>query len=103
MESATATRELQVSEHGLHAEAGSCESLADRLADNSAPAVVGSSALASSAAVNAAHAQVTAAGIRCAFRVQAAAGKLAVASAGYGENEVSAAAQFQALDPGTVR
>ena len=93
---------LEVSEDGLRAEAVGCGSLAGRLAGDGAPTGAGSSVLASSAAVNAAHAQVAAAGIRCASRVQATASKLAVASAGYGENEASSAAQFRALDPVTV-
>jgi hypothetical protein len=88
---------VQVSQDGLRAQAGWCQSLAGHLAGNSAPSGVGSRVLASSAAVNAVHAQVAAAGIRCTLRVQATAAKLAVASAGYGDNEASAAAQFRAL------
>jgi hypothetical protein len=103
MESPGATAELlQVSQDGLGAEAGGCESVAVRLAGNSAPAVAGSSLLASSAAVNAAHAQIGAAGMRCAVRVQATATKLAAASAGYGDNEASSAALFRALGRVTV-
>ena len=56
--------EFQVSEDDLRAQAGWCESLAGSLARNSAPAGAGSSVLASSAAVNAARAQIAAAGSR---------------------------------------
>jgi hypothetical protein len=98
MESSRATAELlQVSQDGLGAEAGWCESVAGGLAANGAPTAVGSSVLASSAAVNAAHAQVAAAAMRCTARMQATATKLAAASAGYGANEASSAAQFRAL------
>ena len=82
MESARATDELQVSEDGLRAQAGWCESLAGRLAGNSAPSGAGASPLASSGAVNAAHAQIAAAGVRCSFRMQATATKLAEISFG---------------------
>ena len=68
-----------------------------RLAGNSGPAGAGSSLLASSAAVKAAHAQIAAAAIRCTFRVQTTATKLAVASGGYGGNEAGSAAQLRAL------
>jgi hypothetical protein len=103
MESPGATAELlQVSQHALLAEAGWCESVAGRLAANSAPTAARSSVLASSAAVDAAHAQIAAAGIRCTFRVQATASKLAVASAGYGNNEAGSAGQFRALGRVTV-
>lgn len=97
MESPGGTAELQVSQDGLRAEAGRCESLAGRLAGNSAPTGAGSSVLASEAVVNAAHAQITAAGIRCTSRMHATATKLAVASVGYGDNEASSAAQMRAL------
>ena len=53
--------ELQVSDDGLRVQAGWCESLAGRLAGNTGPAGAGSSVLASSAAVGAAHAQIAAA------------------------------------------
>jgi hypothetical protein len=99
MESAAATGELRVSDHGLGATAGWCESLAGGLAANHAPTDAGLSMLASSAAVSAAHARVAAAGIRCASRVRGTASKLTVASIGYGENEARSAAQFRALDP----
>jgi hypothetical protein len=88
---------LQVSEDGLGTQAGWCESLASRLAGNSASTGVGSSVLASSAAVNAAHAQIAAAATRCTFRMQATAIKLAIASTGYDANEASSAAQLRAL------
>jgi hypothetical protein len=103
MESHGATAELlQVSQDGLGAEARGCESVAGRLGANGAPTAVGSSVLASSAAVNAAHAQIAAAGMRCVVRVQATATKLAAASAGYGECEASSAAQFRTLGHVTV-
>lgn len=57
----------------------------------------GSGLLAGSTAVNAAHAQLTAAAIRCTFRMQATATKLAVGSIGYAENQASSAAQLWAL------
>lgn len=93
---------MQVSEDGLRAEAGWCASLADRLAGTSAPTTAGTSALTSSAAVSAAHADIVAAGIRCASRMQATAVKLAAASVGYGENEALSAAEFRALNSATV-
>jgi hypothetical protein len=102
MESPRATAQLQVSDGGLGAQAGWCGSLAGRLAGNSAPAGAGSSPLASSAAVNAAHPQIAAAGVRCASRVQATAAKLAVAATGYGDNEASSATQLRALAPVAV-
>ncbi len=94
--------ELQVSEDGLREQGGWCESLAGKLAGNSAPTGAGSSLLASAAAVNAVHAQIAAAGVRCTFRMQATATKLAVASNRYGDNEAYSAAQFRALGPVTV-
>jgi hypothetical protein len=102
MESGRVNAELQVSGNGLSVQAGWCESLADRLAGNSAPSGVGSSALASSAAVKAAHAQIIAAGVRCTFRLQATATKLAVASVGYDENEAGSAIRLRALGPVAV-
>lgn len=102
MESPGAATELQASEDGLCAEAAWCESLAVGLAANSAPTGAGLSVLAASAAINAAHAQIVAAGIRCTSRVQATATKLAVASAGYGDNEAGSAAQFRVLGRVTV-
>lgn len=102
MESPGAAAELQVSDAGLRVQAGWCESLAGRLAANSAPTGAGSSALASSAAVNATQMQIAAAGIRCAGRMQATATKLAAGSVGYGENETSSAAQLRALGRVTV-
>ena len=102
MESGRATDELQVSEDGLRAKACWCESLAGRLAGNSAPSGAGSSPLASSGAVDAAQAQIAAAGVRCTFRMQATAIKLGVAAIGYGDNETSSAAQMRALGRATV-
>jgi hypothetical protein len=103
MESLRAKAQLQVSGDGLRAEAGWCESLAGRLAGYSTPVGAGSSVLASAAAVNAAHAQIAAAAIRCTFRVQTTATKLAVGSIGYGENQASSAAQLRALGQVAVR
>jgi hypothetical protein len=91
--------ELRVSQDGLRAEAGWCDSSAGSLAGGSAPTAAGSSALASSAAVNAAHARIAAAGVRCSSRIQATATTLARVSAVYAENEVHSAAQFRALSP----
>jgi hypothetical protein len=102
MESPRVNAELQVSESGLRMQAGWCESVAGRVAGNSAPSGTGSAVLASSAAVNAAHMQIAAAGVRCTSRVQATATKLAVGSAGYGENEGDSVAQLGTLDPATV-
>jgi len=91
---------LRVSGDGLRTQAGWCESLVARLAGNSAPTKgMGSSALASGAAVNAAHALVAAAGIRCTSRVQSMATDLSAASDGYAENELRSAAEFRALGP----
>jgi hypothetical protein len=96
------TQELQVSDEGLRLEAGACQSLAGKLAGNRTPTGAGPLGLASTAAVNAARAEVAAANIRCAFRARATAAKLSAAAAGYTENEVSSAAQLRALDVPTV-
>jgi hypothetical protein len=97
MQSLPGSAELQVSDEGLLAESGWCESLAGRLAGNIPPARVGWSGLASAAAVNAFHAQVAAASIGCSFRVQATATKLAGAASKYTENEASSAVLVQAI------
>lgn len=99
MESLGAATALRASEEGLRAAAGWCESLATGVAGIGAPTVAGTPGLASAAAVNAAHAQIAAAAVRCSSRIQATAGKLAAASAGYAENESPAASQFRALTP----
>jgi hypothetical protein len=99
MESPGAATDLRVSADGLRAAAGWCGSLAGRLARTSAPPAVASHVLASSAAVHAAHAQIAAAGLRCSSRVEATAGKLVAASAGYRQNEDAASAEFRALRP----
>ena len=97
MESRGASAELHVSGQGLPAEAGWCEALADRLAGDGAPAGAGSFGLASSAAVNAGHAQIAAAGMRCTVRLQNTATKLVAAATGYGDNEARSAAEFRAV------
>ncbi|EUA78541.1 hypothetical protein I553_2830 [Mycobacterium xenopi 4042] len=102
MESLQVTNGLQVSDVGLRAEAGRCESLARRLASNSAPSAMASSWLTSAAAVNAANGRVAAAAIRCAFRMEATAAKLAAAASGYSANEVRSAAELGALGKQTV-
>jgi hypothetical protein len=102
MQSLLGSAELQVNDEGLRAEGGSCESLAERLAGNTAPTAVRSSGLASALAVNDSHARIAAAGIRCSFRVQATGAKLARAASGYTENEASSAAQIQAIATSTV-
>jgi hypothetical protein len=88
MESPGGADELQVSDTGLRAHAGWCETLASELAGNSPPAVTGPSWLATTDAVNASHAEVAAAGVRCTNRMQATATKLATAATGYAENEL---------------
>ena len=102
MASSRSTQKLQVSDEGLRLEASSCESLADELAGNRAPTGIGPLGLASAAAINAARAEVAAANIRCAFRIQATAAKLTAAAAGYAETEVNSVAQLRALDIPTV-
>jgi glycerate kinase len=102
MQSLRGRAELQVSDADLYIEGGGCESLAGKLAGNVPPAGAGSSELASAAAVNASHAQIAAAGIRCSFRVQATATKLVVAASRYTENETRSAAQVQAIFTPTV-
>jgi hypothetical protein len=102
MRSPSGSAELEVSDEGLRVESVWLESLAARLADNMPPAVVGSVTLASAAAINACHAQIAAAVIRCASRVQATATKLAEAATSYNENEFGAAAQVQAIATPTV-
>jgi hypothetical protein len=93
--------QLAVSDEGLRVEAGSREALAGKLASNSPPAA-GSSRLISAAAVDATHARIAAAGMRCALRVQATAAKLTTAAARFTDNETSSAARFLALPAPTV-
>jgi hypothetical protein len=97
-----ATAEMKASEYGLRVQAGWCESLAGTLGGNSAPTGAGSSVLASSVAVSTAHARIAAAGVRCTFRMQTTATTLAVASVGYGNNEIGSAAEFRGLGGITV-
>jgi hypothetical protein len=98
MASSQVTGELQVSDDGLRVEGGWCEALAGKLAGDSAPTGTGSADLASAAVVNGSNAQVSAAGIRCTFRMQATAAKLAAAATGFAENEASSAAHLRAVD-----
>ena len=93
---------LRLSGNGLRAQAGWCGSLADSLAGNNPPSGVGSSSLASSAAVSVAHTRVTAAGVRCTFRLHATATKLSGAAVGYDGNDVGSAARLRALGPVAV-
>jgi hypothetical protein len=102
MQSLQGSPELQVSDTGLHIEGASCESLAARLAENTPPVAAGSLGFASTLAVNISHERIAAAGIRCTFRVQATANKLAIAASNYSENEISSAAQVQAIATSTV-
>jgi len=102
MHSRGAGVELQVSDDGLRAQAGLFESLGGSLAGVSAPTAARSSVLTSSAAVAAAHAQVVAASVRCASRVQATADKLAAAARAYDQHEAGSAAQLRVLDPVAV-
>jgi hypothetical protein len=97
MDSPGGAAELQVSESGLRMQAGWCEFLAAGLAGTSAPTRAGSSFLASSAAVDAAHAQIAAAGAGCASRLDATAAKLAMTASDYGENEAGSTAQLYVL------
>jgi hypothetical protein len=97
MESPQVNSELWVNAAGLHAHAGWCESLAGKLAGNSAPTSAGSSELASAGAVSACHTQVAAAGVRCTLRMQTTATALGAAAAGYAENEAGSAAQLRAI------
>src|ERR1700739_431665 len=92
------TAALQVSDNGLRVQAAWWEA-ADALAGDTAPAASWS---ASAAAVNATHAQITAASMKCTSRVQATATKLALAATSYTENEDSSAAQMRALYGPTV-
>ncbi|WP_052316362.1 hypothetical protein [Mycobacterium canetti] len=88
-----------MSDDGLGAVAVSCAALAGRLAGNGAPTAAAAMPLGSAAAVNAAHARIAAAGIRCTRRVRATAATLTAAAAGYAGNEGRAAARFAALQP----
>lgn len=97
MDSPGGSAELQISESGLRMQAGWCEFLAAGLAGTSPPTRAGSSFLASSALVDAAHEQIAAAGARCASRLHATAAKLAMAAGHYGENETGSAAQLHTL------
>jgi hypothetical protein len=93
--------QLTVSDGGLRVEAGSNEALAGKLASNSPPAAA-PSGLISVAAVDATHARIAAAGMRCALRVQATAAKLTAAAARFTDNETGSAARFLALPAPTV-
>jgi hypothetical protein len=88
---------LRVNDDGLRMQAGWWEAAAGALVADSAPVGVDVSWPVSSAAVNAAHAQIAAARIRCTSRMQATATKLAVAATGYADNEARSAAQMRAL------
>ncbi|CCK58289.1 hypothetical protein [Mycobacterium canetti] len=99
MESTPVAGELRVSDDGLGAVAVSCAALAATLVGNGAPTAAAASPLGSAAAVNAAHARIAAAGLRCMARLQATTTKLTVAAAGYDGNEGRAAARFAALQP----
>jgi hypothetical protein len=68
----------------------------------SAPTGVGSSWLASAAAVNMSNAQIAAAGIRCRFRLQATAAKLGAAASSYSANEAESAGELRALNKPAV-
>jgi hypothetical protein len=94
--------QLAVSDEGLRSEAGSSEALAGKLASNGPPAVTGSSGMASAAVVDATHARIAAAGMRCAFRVQATATKLLATARRFTDNEASSAAGFAAIAASTV-
>jgi hypothetical protein len=94
--------ELAVSGEGLRVVGGSCEELARRLMGNAPPAAAGLSGLTSAAAVNAAHAQIAAAGMRCAFRMTATTTKLTAAATRYAANEADSAARFLAVAASTV-
>jgi hypothetical protein len=102
MDSAGSAAALQVSDDGLHAQAARWELAADALAGNRAPPGVVTPWSASAAAVNAAHAEVTAASVRCTSRTQAMAAKLVAAATGYSENEQSSTAQLRALSTPTA-
>jgi hypothetical protein len=98
MQSPPVADELQVSAEGLRMQGGWCEAVGGKLAGNAAPTTTGPSWLASAAGVGASNAQIAAAGIRCTFRVQATATKLAAAATSYAEQEVESAARFRTLD-----
>jgi hypothetical protein len=102
MESSRVFSELQVSDDGLRVAAGWREALAAELASNCMPTAVGSTWLASAVTVNASHAQVAAAGVRCTLHAQATATKLGRAATAYAANEASSASQLRALDRPTV-
>ena len=94
--------ELRVSAAGLHAEAGWCESVAGKLAGNSAPHSAGLTPLGSATAVTGTHAETAAAGIRCSIHTPTTATKLATAATSYTANEASSATQMQTLYTKTV-
>jgi len=94
--------QLTVSGEGLRVAGGSCEELARTLTGNAPQAVAGPSGLTSAAAVNAANAQLAAAGMRCALRVKATATELTAAATCYAYNEATSAARFLAIAKPTV-
>jgi hypothetical protein len=94
--------ELQVSDDGLRLQAVSWEAAAGALASNGPTAGVIASWSASAAAVNAARAEIAAAGIRCTSRAQATTATLAAAATGYAENESNSAAQLRSQYRPTV-
>ncbi|MGB7145363.1 MAG: hypothetical protein WBD85_17205 [Mycobacterium sp.] len=88
---------LEASEDGLRQEGGSCETLARKLASNSPPAAAESSGLMSAAAVNATHALIVAAGMRCSLRVHATATKLVTTATSFANNEAISADRLFAI------
>lgn len=93
---------LQAADCGLRGQAGLCDAAADALGRNNAPGARVASWSARSAAVAAAHAQIVAAGSRCASRLQATATNLDAAAVRYVENEDGSAAELKALAQPTV-
>lgn len=88
---------LQVADFGLRGQADLCGAAADALGRNDAPGVRAATWTAAAAAVEVAHAQVAAAGVRCASRLRATATNLEAAAIRYVENEDGSAAYLEAL------
>jgi hypothetical protein len=88
---------LQVADYALRGQARLCDAGADALGHSNAPVVRVESWSASAAAVEAAHAQIAAAGTRCASCLRSTASNLGAAATQFVENEDGSAAEFEAL------
>jgi hypothetical protein len=94
---------IEVDPLGLSALAGHCEEQAARLGSMATPSFSGGGFQPSAAAVQAAHADVAAAGARLMARMQSTAAAASTAAVGYVSTETSSTADIAAVaQPGTT-